>query len=168
MKSPIILLASLVAMPAAVSAAPEQYMCYLISDEGDGVFRQDTSEYVSLSIDQEFVRPQIHIKAATKEVTFLTCAHVPADGSNFAMWFEVECRHLKAMDGSPYTFEPFLLGAYAGISPIIDERYPMYGAIQSASKTAAVNLPDRTFAIYADRKPLYEFFCNRQETTHKP
>lgn len=155
-------------MPVAVSAAAEQYMCYLISDEGNGVFRQDASQYVALSVDRETIQTRIHINAATKDLTFLTCKHVAADGSNFATWFKNECRDLKAKDGSPYTVEPYLIGAYAGISPIINESSPVYRAIQSASKKAGVNLPDRTFAIYADRKPLYEFFCNRQETPLKP
>jgi hypothetical protein len=164
----MILLVSLLAMPAAVGAAAEQYMCYRISDEGNGVFRQDASQYVALSIDRETIQTRIHINAATKDLTFLTCKPVAADGSNFSTWFKTECRQLKAIGGSPYTFEPFLLGAYAGISPLIDESYPPHKAIQSASKKAGVNLPDRTFAIYADRKPLYEFFCNRQETPLKP
>jgi hypothetical protein len=168
MKILMIIIVSLLAMPTAVSAAAEQYMCYRISDEGNGVFRQDTSEYVALSVDRETIQTQIHINAATKDLTFLTCKHVTADGSNFSTWFKNECRHLKAIDGSPYTVEPYLLGAYAGISPIIDERSPMFKAIQSASKKAGVTLPDLTFAIYADRKPLYEFFCNRQETPLKP
>jgi hypothetical protein len=168
MKIPLLLLVSLLAMPVAASAAAEQYMCYRMSDKDNGNFRQDVSEYVALSIDRETIETRIHINAATKDLTFLTCKQVTADGSNFATWFKNECRDLKAKDGLSYTIEPFLVGAYAGISPVIDASYSLYRAIQSASKKAGVNLPERTFAIYADRKPLYEFFCNRQETPRKP
>lgn len=168
MKTAIISLVGMLAMPAAVNAAAEQYTCYLIAEGSNGVLSRDASNYVVLSIDRESIQSRIHINAATKDLTFATCKQVAGDGSNFSAWFKTECRDLKAMDGSPYTFEPFLVGAYAGISPIIDESYPMYEAIQSAGKKAGVNLPDRTIAIYADRKPLYEFFCNRQESTPKP
>ncbi len=167
MKIPALWLGGLLAMPTAASAAAEQYMCYRISDKGNGVFKQDVSESVALSVDRETIQTRIHINAATKDLTFLTCKPLTADGSNFATWFKNECRQLKAIDGSSFTIEPFLVGAYAGISPIIDESSSMYRALQSASKAAGVNLPERTFAIYADRKPLYEFFCNRQEAPVK-
>ena len=168
MKIPALLLGGLLAMPVAASAAAEQYMCYRISDKDGGTYKQDVSEYVALSIDRETIQTRIHIKAASKDLTFLTCRPLTADGSNFATWFKNECRELKAKDGASYTIEPFLIGAYAGISPIIDASSPVYKAIQSASQQAGMKLPERTFAIYVDRKPLYEFFCNRQETPRKP
>jgi hypothetical protein len=168
MKISALLLGGLLAMPIAASAAAEQYTCYRVSEKDNGIFKQDVSEYVDLSIDRETIQTRIHINAASKDLTFLTCKKLTADGSNFATWFKIECRELKAKDGLSYTIEPFLVGAYAGISPVIDESYSMYRAIQSASKKAGVKLPERTFAIYADRKSLYEFFCNRQETPRKP
>ena len=168
MKIFVLLVAGLLAMPNAASAAAEPYMCYRVSDKDGGTYKQDVSEYVALSVDRDTIETRIHIKAASKDLTFLTCRPLIAGGSNFATWFKNECRDLKAKDGLSFTIEPFLVGAYAGISPVIDESYSMYGAIQSASKQAGVNLPARTFAIYADRKPLYEFFCNRQETPRKP
>ena len=168
MKIPALLLGGLLAMPIAASAAAEQYMCYRVSDKDGGTYKQDVSEYVDLSVDRDAIQTRIHVKAASKDLTFLTCKPLTADGSNFATWFKNECRDLKAHDGASYTIEPFLAGAYAGISPVIDESSPVYRAIRSASQQAGVKLPARTFAIYADRKPLYEFFCNRQETPRKP
>ena len=168
MKIPVWLVAGLLAMPMATSAAAESYMCYRVSDKAGGTYKQDVSEYVALSVDRDAIQTRIHIKAASKDLTFRTCKPLTADGSNFATWFKNECRDLKAKDDSSYTIEPFLAGAYAGISPIIDASSPVYRAIQSASKAAGVALPERTFAIYVDRKPLYEFFCNRQETPRKP
>ncbi|HEY4722010.1 MAG TPA: hypothetical protein VII92_09200 [Anaerolineae bacterium] len=162
------LVAGLLAMPMAASAAAEQYMCYRVSDKDGGTYKQDVSEYVALSVDRDAIETRIHIKAASKDLTFRTCKPLTADGSNFATWFKTECRDLKAKDGLSYTIEPFLAGAYAGISPVIDERYAVYKAIQSASQQAGMKLPERTFAIYADRKPLYEFFCTRLETPRKP
>ena len=168
MKIPALLLGGLLAMPIAASAAAEQYMCYRVSDKDGGTYKQDVSEYVALSVDRDAIQTRVHVKAASKDLTFLTCKPLTADGSNFATWFKNECRDLKAHDGASYTIEPFLAGAYAGISPVIDESSPVYRAIRSASQQASVKLPARTFAIYADRKPLYEFFCNRQETPRKP
>ena len=167
MKTSVLLLAGLLAMPIASSAAAEQYMCYRVSDKDGGTYKQDVNEYVALSIDRDTIETRIHIKAASKDLTFRTCKPLTAGGSNFATWFKNECRELKAKDGASFTIEPFLAGAYAGISPLIDERYSMYRAIQSASKQAGVNLPERTFAIYADRKSLYEFFCNRQKSSRR-
>ena len=168
MKIFVLLLAGLLAMPVAASAAAEEYMCYRVSDEEGGTYRQEVSEYVALSIDRETIQTRVHIKSASKDLTFRTCKPLIADGSKFATWFKTECRDLKAHDGSSYTIEPFVAGAYAGISPLIDARSPVYRAIQSASQQAGVKLPERTFAIYADRKSVYEFFCNRQEPPRKP
>ena len=168
MKNPAIFLSCLLALSAATSSAAEQHKCYLISDEGNGVFRQDTSQYVSLSLDQEGVRSQIHVNGTDKDVTFSTCAGVKADGSNFSDWFETECKKLKSLDGSSFSYEYFLIGAYAGISPVIDQNYSMYETIKSTSESAGVKMPERTFVIYASGSPVYEFFCNRQETPPLP
>jgi hypothetical protein len=167
MKIPALLLGGLLAMPMTASAA-EQYMCYRVSDKDGGSYKQDVNESVTLTIDGDAVQTRIHIKAASKDLSFRTCKPLTADGSNFAKWFKTECRELKAHDGASYTIEPFLAGAYAGISPLIDERSPVYKALQTASRQAGVKLPERTFAIYAERKPVYEFFCNRQEPPRKP
>ena len=159
MRIRVILLACALVLPATASFAAEKYMCTLTTDGGDSVYKQDTSQYVALSIDKEAVRPLIHIRDASKDLTFSTCKDVAADGSNFSRWFQTECHDLKSVDGLSYTIEPFLVGAYAGISPIIDKNYSMYGALKSISKTSHIKFPKRTFAIYADRKPVYEFFC---------
>jgi len=67
------------------------------------------------------------------------------------------------VDQRSFSVEPFLADAYAGISPVIDTTYSMYEGIKTTSQKAGVNMPDRTFVIYANRKPLYDFFCYRQE-----
>jgi hypothetical protein len=159
MRIRVALLACALAMPATAAFAAEKYMCTLTIDGGNGIYKQDTSQHVALSIDQKTIRPQIHIRDASKDLTFATCKDVAADGSNFSRWFKTECRDLKAVDGSSYTIEPFLVGAYAGISPVIDKSYSMYGALESISKKSHIKFPKRTFAIYADRKPVYEFLC---------
>ena len=149
MKIRVILLACALVLPATASFAAENYMCTLPSGGGNGVYKQDTSEYVVLSIDKESVRPRIHIRAASKDLTFSTCKDTAADGSNFSSWFEIECRDLKSVDGASYTIEPFLADAYAGISPVIDKSYSMYGVLESISKKTGITFPNRTFAIYA-------------------
>src|SRR3970040_1439532 len=114
MKIPVLLLGGLWAIPRAPSAAAKPYMCYRISDKDGGTYKQDVSEYVALSVDRDAIETRIHIKAASKDLTFRTCKPLTADGSNFATWFKTECRDLKAKDGLSYTIEPFLAGAYAG------------------------------------------------------
>src|SRR5512140_3326186 len=98
MKIPVLLVAGLLAMPIAASAAAEQYMCYRVSEKDNGMFRQDVSEYVDLSVDRETIQTRVHINAASKDLTFLTCRQLTADGSNFATWFKNECWDLKAKD----------------------------------------------------------------------
>jgi hypothetical protein len=159
MRIRVALLACALVLPATASFAGEKYMCTLTTEGGDGVYKQDASQYVALSIDKKAVRPVIHIAGASKDLTFSTCKNVAADGSNFSHWFQTECRDLKSVDGKSYTIEPFLAGAYAGISPVIDQSYSMYDALESISKTSSIKLPERTFAIYANRKPVHEFFC---------
>lgn len=145
-------------LPLAIQAA-EQYNCYRMQEDNKASYQQIRSEYVELMTDNSLIKSRIHIGAATKEMTFSTCQKLATDGSNFSLWFETECRKLVSADTSPYTIEPFLLGAYAGISPVIDKAYPIYEKLKSVSEQAGVASPERTFVIYANKKPLYEFFC---------
>src|SRR5450759_959333 len=100
--------------------------------------------------------------AASKDLTFANCTKTKADGSNFNGWFATECRKLESLDGSSYTVEPFLMGAYAGISPPVEAGYQLYSTLSAIGKELGVGTPARTFVIYADRKPQHEFFCYRQ------
>ena len=159
MRIRVILFACALALPAAASFAAEQYKCPLIITEDINKPEQDVRQYVDLTIDDAVIRPFIHITDASKNLTFKTCKALNNDGSNFAAWFETECRELAAADGSSYTVDVYLAGAYGGISPVIDRQYSMYEAIAGVSKKLGIEVPARTFAIYADRKPVYEFFC---------
>jgi hypothetical protein len=163
MKIRVILLACALVLPAAASFAAEQYKCPLIITEDINKPEQDARQYVDLTIDGEIVRPVIHITDASKDLTFKTCKALNKDGSNFAAWFETECRDLAAADGSSYTVDPYMIGAYAGISPVIDKQYSMYDPIAGVSKKLGLGVPERTFAVYAERKPVYEFFCYPQK-----
>lgn len=159
MRIRIILLFCALVTPSTAGLAAENDRCILTFDGGNGVYRQDPSQYVALAIDKETVRPQIHIRDASKDLTFSACQEVAADGSNFSRWFKTECRDLKSVDGLSYTIEPFLAGAYAGISPVVDSNYSMYESLKYISQKAGIKFPTRTFAIYADRKSVHEFFC---------
>ena len=149
-------------LAATSSLAADTYQCTLIKDAGKDGYKQDAKQQVELSIDAGKVSQIIRISAANKDLKFKACAPLTKDGSNFSRWFETECKELGSADGTPYIFEPYLLDAYAGISPVITPDYPLYKQIQDASKSAGVAIPERTFAIYANRKPIYEFFCLRQ------
>ncbi|MGE5385779.1 MAG: hypothetical protein ACM3SV_07815 [Betaproteobacteria bacterium] len=148
---------------STATLAAEQYNCVRVITDGKGGQQQNPGEYVELSINDQAVEARIHLAAATKPLTFRTCKAVPADESNFSTWFATECRTMASADNSPVTFEPFLLGAYAGISPIIGNTYSLYAALQTAGKKSGAGMPERTFVIYgSDRKPMYEFFCRRR------
>lgn len=163
-----ILFTCLLIWPAAAVLAAEQFRCSLVTDAGEGVHRWHADQYVELTFDRERVRSRIHIKAASKDLTFANCAKTKADGSNFSGWFETECRKLASLDGSPYTVEPFLMGAYAGISPPVQAGYATHATLSAIGAKLGVGTPARTFVIYADRKPQYEFFCYRQDMALEP
>jgi hypothetical protein len=159
MKILIIVLACALSMPLTASFAIEQYKCTLIITEDTNNPKLDAGQYVDLTIGGKIVRPIIHITDASKDLTFKTCKALKDDGSNFYNWFKTECRDLAAADGSSFTVDPYMMGAYAGISPVIDKQYSAYEAIADISKKLGIEIPRRTFVIYADRQSVYEFFC---------
>jgi hypothetical protein len=125
----------------------------LVTDAGNDVHQWHADQYVELTLYQELARSRIRIGAASKDLTFANCAKTKADGSNFSRWFATECRNLSSLDGSPYTIEAFLAGAYAGISPPIGPGYALHATLSAIGAKLGVGTPERTFVIYADRKP---------------
>lgn len=141
------------------SMAEERYRGILIVDK-DGKYEIDNKEYVELVIDKDIVKSlKIHTSAANKDLTFSNCRKLKDDGSNFSKWFSIECRTMNSYDGTSFMHEYFLGGAYAGISPEITPQYSMYKAIKEISDGLGLDVPSRTFAIYVNKKPVYEFFC---------
>lgn len=161
-------LACLLALPAAAILAAEQYRCSLVTETGHGAHQWHADQYADLTLDQERARLRVHIAAASKDLTFADCAKTRADGSNFSRWFATECRNLASVGGSPYTIEPFLAGAYAGISPPVEAGNAMHATLSEIGAKLGVGTPERTLVIYADRKPIYEFFCYRQKAALAP
>lgn len=163
-----ILFTCLLIWPAAAVLAAEQFRCSLVTDAGNGVYQWHADQYVELTLDRERAQSRIHIRAASKDLTFANCVKTKVDGSNFSGWFETECRKLASLDGSPYVVDPFLLGAYAGISPPVQAGYAMHAILSAIGANLGVGTPERTFVIYADRNPIYEFFCYRQNIAPEP
>lgn len=143
--------------------AAEQYDCHRIADGGQEGYRIVANETAELAIDGDKITSRIRIEAVNKDATFASCATLPDDGSNFSRWFVAECRKLKSADGGTLWFEPFLYGAYAGISPVIDRNYILYDKLAEVARQVGIAMPVRTFIIYAETKPQYEFFCQRRE-----
>lgn len=164
------LLASMLVLPlgmaGAADSAPDMlsYRCERVKEVA-GNYQRIADEYVELTLEQAQgqdtgkVQSRIHIGAASKEMTFKDCAITQKDGSNFSGWFASECRKLGSYNGSPYTIEPYLMGAYAGISPPVVEGYSMHKTLAEIGAKVGIGTPERTFVIYASRKPQYEFFC---------
>jgi len=151
------LLAQLISMN--VSMAEERYQGILVTDKG-GKYEVDDKQYIELVIDGDMVKSvKIHVNGANKDITFRSCAKLRDDGSNFTKWFSLECRELKSFDNTPFTYDYFLAGAYAGISPKIGPAYSMSKKLREISDQLGLDVPSRTFVIYADKKPVYEFFC---------
>lgn len=162
------LFACLLTLSTAAALAAEQFKCSLVTDAGNGEHQWHADQYVELTLDRERAQSRIHIRAASKDLTFANCAKTKVDGSNFSGWFETECRKLASLDGSSYSVEPFLMGAYAGISPPVEGGYTLHGTLSAIGAKLGVGTPARTFVIYADRKPQYEFFCYRQNMALEP
>lgn len=142
-----------------VSMAEERYTGILVVDK-DGKLEVDEKQHVELVINEDMVKSvKIRVNGANKDITFTSCTKLQDDGSNFTKWFSLECRELKSFDQTPVTYEYFLIGAYAGISPKIEPAYSMYEKIKEISDQLGLDVPSRTFVIYANRKPVYEFLC---------
>lgn len=154
-------LACLLALPAAGFAA-DQYQCVRVTSDSNGTFQQNPVEHVELIVDQDTVLSRVHIGAASSDLVFTDCGDVKADGSKFSQWFAKQCKRMESVDGTPVTVEASLAGAFAGISPVIDAAYAMYPNLLAAGEKLGLGTPARTFIIFADRKPLYEFFCYPQ------
>lgn len=137
-----------------------RYEGFRIVDE-EGTTRVDRGQTVRFRIiGNEIKDLTIHLDAATKDLTFKESRDVPKDGSNFAKWFAKECRDLTSVDGTPFTHEPFLIGAYAGLSPSLTAEYALHAALKEIADKLGLPMPERTFVIYgAEKKPIYEFFC---------
>lgn len=156
------LLICLFVLPVSLSFAADRYKCNRMSDASENGYKQITDEYIDLTLDKGIYKSSIHLKSASKNVTFATCGPIAEFDSNFYRWFQTECKKLVSVDGKPFTYEPYMIGAYAGISPIIDASYELHAKLVAASAKAGVKIPERTFVIFADRKPVHEFFCYRQ------
>ena len=141
-------------------SAEIRYEGFRIVDE-EGTTRVDRGQTVRFGITGNDIKGlTIHLDAATKDLTFKECRDVPKDGSNFAKWFAKECRDLTSIDGTPFTHEPFLIGAYAGLSPSLTAKYALHAALKEVADKLGLPMPERTFVIYgAEKKPIYEFFC---------
>jgi hypothetical protein len=145
---------------ARAQSAEIRYEGFRIVDE-EGTFRVDRTQTVRFGlIGNDLKNLTIHLDAATKDLTFKTVRDVPKDGSNFAKWFAKECRDLTSVDGTPFTHEPFLIGAYAGLSPSLTADYALHAALKEVADKLGLPVPERTVVIYgAEKKPIYEFFC---------
>lgn len=156
------ILACLLALPAATGFAADEYHCVRVTADSNGAFQQNPVENVDLIIDQETVLSRVHVVAASTDLVFTNCQDVKADGTNFSRWFTKACGSMESTDGTPFTVDASLAGAQAGISPAIDAAYALYPSLSAAGEKLGLGAPARTFVIFANRKPLYEFFCYPQ------
>jgi len=145
---------------ANTGMSEERNLCILIVDK-DGKHEIDNKDYVELTLDKNTVKSmRVHTKAAHTDVKYSNCRILESDGSNFAKWFSVECRSIKAHDGkSAASLELYFADSYVGISPVINPKYAMYKKLKDVADGLGLDVPARTFVIYAERKPIFEFFC---------
>jgi hypothetical protein len=165
LKTAAALAAALILCASALPArtAGTVYEGFRVHDD-NGAYKADKAQTVRFVLDGEDVTGVVlHLADATKDLTFKTVRDVPRDGSSFAGWFVKEFRELASADGSPVTYEAFLAGAYAGLSPAVTEGYGMAAQLKTIAEGLGLPAPARTFVIYgAERKPIIEFFCYPQ------
>ncbi len=142
----------------------QSFTGYLIIQE-DGKYRVDREEFVRFQISgQEIKSVRIRLRAANGDLTFARWRKLIKDGSNFTDWFEFEGRELASAESTPITYEYFLTGSYAGISPPVVPSYSMYQTLKKVAESVGLPVPDRTLVIYSShRSPIYEFFCYLDE-----
>jgi len=129
----------------------------------------DKHSQVSLSIEGERITSSVKVPPADKVLTFKNCSRIPADGSNFSKWFEYVCPDMQSVDGSGFAVDAYFAGAYAAISRKLTPDDAMWNPLQDASQKLGISMPQRTFVIYADRSPVFEFFCHTvRPATDKP
>ena len=138
----------------------ERYRGTLIVEK-NGKYEVDSQDYVELVMDRDTVMSmRLHTKAAHKDVKYSDCRKLENDGSNFTKWFSIECRSIRSYDGkSAAWLEYYFTDSYVGISPEITPEYGMYKKLKEIAESLGLNVPSRTFVIYADKKPIFEFFC---------
>ena len=127
----------------------------------DGACSLDRTQTVRFVIDGDSVTGLVlRLRDASKDLTFKVTRDVPKDGSSFAGWFVKEFRDLASLDGTPVTYDAYLIGAYAGLSPAVTGGYAMTAALTEIATSLGLPTPERTFVVYgADRSPIFEFFC---------
>ena len=163
LKTAAALAAGLAFLAAVLPAqtAGTAYEGFLISADEGGAYKADKAQTVRFVLDGENVTGVVlHLAGATKDLTFKVVRDVPKDGSSFAGWFVKEFRDLASLDGTPVTYEAYLAGAYAGLSPAVAEGYGMAAQLKTIAEGLGLPAPRRTFIVYgAERKPVLEFFC---------
>lgn len=161
------LLACLLALPAGALAL-EQYRCPLVRERGNDRHEVDESQYVELLINDGNAHPRIHFDAANRDLRFRRCEPVRAPGSNFGSWFETVCRDFASVDGRGYYIDVYLYGGYAGLSPPILPGYALHDKLSRVGTAIGRGTPARTFVIYAEAKPVFEFFCYAETKATQP
>ena len=168
-KTPVILclfavLVQMLTTNAGMSVAAEERYKGVLVVEKDGKYEIDNKDYVELVLDEGTVKSmRLHTKAAHKDVKYSDCRKLENDGSNFAEWFSIECRSIKSHDGkSAAWLEYYFADSYIGISPEITPQYTMFNKLKEIADNLDLPVPSRTFVIFTDRKPIFEFFCYSQ------
>ena len=148
----------LLSLPAA---SAERLSCrHVVTEDGQPPAILDDA-HADLSIDGATILTRVSVPISTKALTYKDCRPIADKTSNFAKWFERECRTVDSVDGSPYTVEANFTGSYAAYSRPLTSEDPMWKALSGISRDLGVAMPDRTFAVYANRHPVFEFFCYR-------
>jgi hypothetical protein len=151
---------ALLAACLPAQTAGTAYEGFRITEE-NGSYKIDKTQTVRFVIAGDDVTGlAVRLDAATKDLAFKVIRGVPQDGSSFAGWFAKEFRDLTSFDGTPVTYEAFLIGAYAGLSPAVTPEYGLSAELTRIAAGLGLPAPERTFVIYgAEKKPIFEFFC---------
>lgn len=158
----IILLCLLIAVPAE---AAELFSCeHVVSeDNANPILKKDA--HVDLFIDGATVLSRVTVPVSSKDITFKECSALsPTGADDFSRWFEYVCKKMNSFDELPFSVDASFSGSYAAISRNLTPKDSMWDVLLKSSKTLGIKMPDRTFVIYNDRHPVFEFFCRRDDT----
>jgi len=120
----------------------------------------DPKAHADLALAGARVLSRVVTPGTDKPVTFKGCK--PTDGvGNFQRWFGTVCQSMQSLDGGALSMDYYIAGAYAGISRRLSPKDSMWNMLKDASGKLGIPVPDRTFVIYAEKSPIFEFFCSK-------
>lgn len=170
MKTVALAFMGLFAAAASSAQAAETLSCYGFKEveteaANGGIIYEtllDAPEKATIEIGDDGALKSVVLDTqdAMEKITFVD--YMPVTGtSRFAKWFQFEAHDMAALDGSSFSIDIKLWGAYVGVSPQITDQYDLYEALKDRANAMGLPMPKRTLVLFdGDRSMLREYFCD--------